>query len=209
MTIRTSHEASLVANAQHSNTPGTCQLVTRGWFNAPSVGDVDHDNDADAVDGWESEPKAYKVFGRNPDLSQGGMPIAFSGGSRGFGHRAFLMKEGTIRSTDMRANHYSAGVTSTVIADTSSAAIAIIEEQMGVSYLGASKTISGQLIPNFKRHTPEPPRPQTRGARVDLSLRKLRKAQAIAIRDKKWARARIIAASIKALMSIPTHDKKN
>lgn len=209
MTVRTSHDAAVVANAQHSNTVGTCQMNVNIWFAASPVGDVDHDGDADAIDGWESEPKAYRVLSRNPDLSQGGMPIAFGGGSHGFGHRAFLMKEGAIRSTDMKANRWSPGVTSTVTAPTSSEAIAILEQQMGVSYLGASKTIGGVLIPNFKQVTPKPPVKQTRGARVDLALHKLRKAHAAAVANKNWIKARLLQASINSLMSIPTHDKKN
>lgn len=208
MTVRTSHQAAVVANAQHSNSVGTCQLNVRTWFDAPSVGDVDRDGDADAVDGWESEPKKYRVLNRNPDLSDGGMPIAFEGGSRGFGHRAFLMKEGAIRSTDMRDNRYTAGVTSTVTAPSSSAAIAIIEQQMGVSYLGASKTIDGNLIPNFKQVTPTPPVAQTRGKRIDLALRKLRKARALAIENHMRPRVVLLTASINSLMQIPTHDKK-
>lgn len=209
MTIRTSHQAAEVANEQHANVVGTCQFNVRTWFNAPSVGDVDKDGDADAVDGWESEPKKYRVLSREPDLSEGGMPIAFSGGSRGFGHRAFLMRKGLIRSTDMQSNRYSPGVTSTVSAPTSSEAIAIIERAMGVSYLGASKTIDGNLIPNFKQVTPTPPVAQTRGLRVDRALRKLRKARAVALEHHNTMRVKLLTASINSLLKIPTHDKKS
>jgi len=204
MTINTSADAIHEACNQVSNRVGACQFYVHEWFNAPSVGDVDHDGDADAVDGWESEPKEYRTTSRNPDLV--GVPIAFSGGSRGFGHRALLMKPGHIRSTDMFANRYKAGVTSTVTAPTTSQAIAIIEEAMKVSYLGASKTISGQLIPNFAQVTPKPPVAQTRGVRVDRALRNLRQAQA---RAKNPVRKAAIAATIKSLLAIPTHDRKS
>jgi len=204
MTIRTSKEAIQVACNQTANAVGSCQANVRGWFNAPSAGDQDHDGDADAVDGWESEPKEYRIVGnRNPSLV--GVPVSFHGGSHGYGHRALLMNPGHIRSTDMLDNRYAPGHTSTVVAPTTSEALAIIERAMGVSYTGVSKTIDGQLIPNFVQHTAKPPVPQTRGRRVDLSLRKLRKAHALA---KSPVRKRFLAAAIASLMKIPTHDRK-
>jgi hypothetical protein len=204
MTINTSKQAIEKASAQKTNRVGTCQFNVHEWFDAPSVGDQDHDGDADAVDGWESEPKAYRITGtRNPNVV--GVPVAFGGGSRGFGHRALLMNPGAIRSTDMLDNRYSPGHTSTVRAATTSEALSIIENAMGVHYLGASKTISGILIPNFRQTTPKPPSRQTRGARVDLSLRKLRMALAQA---KTPLRKRMLRAAIASLMKIPTHDAK-
>lgn len=203
MTINTSKQAIVKASNQTTNRVGTCQLNVHEWFNAPSVGDQDHDGDADAVDGWESEPRAYRLLSRDPKVV--GVPVAFGGGSRGFGHRALLMNPGHIRSTDMLDNHYAPGHTSTVHAATTSAALAIIEQQMGVHYLGASKTMSGILIPNFRQTTTKPPARQTRGARVDLSLRKLRMALAQA---KSPLRKRMLRASITSLMRIPTHDAK-
>ncbi len=207
MTVRTCQEAIIAMLATDHNVLGTCQKVARGWWNAPSVGDVDQDGDADAVDGWESEPKAYRHPGdRNPPP---GVPISFGGGSRGFGHRAgTLAHKGRLRSTDMLANAYSPTHTSTVEASTTSDAIAIIEQQMKVDYLGWSETISGELIPNFAKKPGPPPAPQTRGARVDLALRKLRQAHAIAVNNNRWARARVLKASIKSLLALPTHDKK-
>lgn len=204
MTIRTRGEAIDTALAQQTNTPGFCQANVDKWFNAPAVGDVDHDGDADAVDGWESEPKAYRHPGdRNPPF---GVPLSFRGGSHGFGHRALsLINNGRIRSTDMHNNSYSAGVTSTVTGPTTSAAIGILEQVMGVVYTGWSETISGQLIPGFEQQNRTDPKPQTRGFRVDRSLRRLRIAQAHA----KPARAKLLGAAIKALLAIPTHDRKS
>lgn len=207
MTIRTCAEAIHVSLEQHTNIVGTCQANVRGWFNAPSVGDVDHDGDADAVDGWESEPKAYRYPGdRNPP---DGVPLSFHGGSRGFGHRAMSgAKSGNVRSTDMNGNSYQPGVTGSVSASTRSLAIAIIEHQMGVFYTGWSKTIDGNLIPDFKKVTREEPRPQTRGARVDIAYRKMRKARALAIENHDTVKTHLLAVSIAALLRMPTHDKK-
>lgn len=208
MTVHTSQEAILVALAQDHNVPGMCQMNVDKWFNAPAVGDVDHDGDADAVDGWESEPKKYRHPGdRNPPP---GVPLSFAGGSRGFGHRAMsLAHAGRIRSTDMHANHYSPGTTDTVTGPTTSDAIAVLEQQMNQHYLGWSETISGHLIPNFVQKPGKPPAPQTRGKRVDSSLRSLRQAHAIALKHGKKPRASFLSAAIRALRALPLRDKKS
>lgn len=207
MTIRTSQEAILVALAQSTNTPSTCQMNVDAWYGAPAVGDVDHDGDADAVDGWESEPKAYRHPGdRKPPH---GVPLSFHGGSRGYGHRCMtLAHDGRIRSTDMNGNVYRAGTTGTVSAPTTSEAISIIERSMGVVYTGWSETISGQLIPTFSKKPGPPPAPQTRGPRIDNALRRLRKARAEAVTSHKSLKAKALSAAIKSLLSIPTHDRK-
>jgi len=140
VSIRSGAEAIKVACAQTRNTPGMCQANVRSWFNAPAAGDVDHDGDADAIDGWLSEPKWARHPGdRNPPL---GRPLSFG---RKKGHRA-LTVPGGVRSTDMSGNRYKAGVTSTVTG-TMPAAIAQIERSMGVEYLGWSETIDGHPIP--------------------------------------------------------------
>lgn len=157
MTIRTSKQAMAAALGQTTNVPGTCQLTVRGWFDAPSAGDQDGDGDADAVDGWLSEPRSARHEGdRNPPP---GKPLAFKGGSRGFGHRALSMVKG-VRSTDMSGNRYKVGVTSTVTGTSTASAIAQIERSMGVQYLGWSETIDGQKIPADPSEV-KPPRPKT------------------------------------------------
>lgn len=119
-----------------TNEPGMCQRWTRTIFNAPSVGDRDGDHDADAVDGWLSENIKHPGDRRPPR----GVPVAFSGGSRGHGHRAVSLGQGKIRSTDMKGSSYSKGhVGTTTISD--------IEKAMGVKYLGWSEDISGIPIP--------------------------------------------------------------
>lgn len=143
----TREEAAQRAEASKYNEPGTCQLWTRTQFGAPSAGDRDGDSDSDAVDGWKSEPVSKRHFDRNPPR---GVPVAFSGGSRGYGHRAISLGDGKIRSTDMTATGYKPGVVGTTTIDQ-------IERSMGVSYMGWSETITGALIPN---PPPVPPKPE-------------------------------------------------
>ncbi len=135
--IRSREEAAKAAEATTTNEVGRCQAVTRGWFNAPSAGDRDGDRDADAVDGWLSEPAEARHSDRNPPR---GVPIAFNGGSKGYGHRAISLGGGKVRSTDMRGSSYAPGLTGDTTIDH-------IESAMGVRYLGWSETISGHQIP--------------------------------------------------------------
>lgn len=143
--IRSREEAVKEANKRTTNIPGSCQMVTRGYYNAPSVGDLDGDGSADAEDGWKSEPEKYRHEGdRNPPR---GVPVTFKGGSHDNWHRAISKGNGVIRSTDMDGDKYAPGVTS----DTT---IPAIEQHMGLPYVGWSDTIDGLLIPN-------PPLPDT------------------------------------------------
>ena len=151
-----------VKNALHSttNVPRTCQLWTRTQYDAPSAGDVDLDGDADAVDGWLSEPYNLRHPGdRKPPV---GVPVAWSGGSSGNGHRAIVVAPGMIRSTDAAGS----GRVGTVPLDW-------VERNWGLHYLGWSESIDGILIPDG---TPSPP--PTRGRRVDKALRNIRKSKA-------------------------------
>lgn len=151
MTIRTGSQAITAAKGQTRNDPGMCQAVTRGWFNAPSVGDQDGDGDADAVDGWKSEPLSARHVGdRNPPP---GRPLSFKGGRNGYGHRA-LSAVKSVFSTDMLNNVYKAGYTSRVTGTSTSDAIAKIERSMGVTYVGWSDTIDGFPIPPEPQEAP-------------------------------------------------------
>lgn len=150
-------QAARAAEASQINVPAACQAWTRGIFDAPSVGDVDRDGDADAVDGWKSEAVHNKHGDRNPPR---GVPVAWSGGSHGFGHRAVSLGGGMIRSTDAGGR----GRVATV-------PLNWFEEHWGLRYLGWSETISGLAIP-----LPPPP-PATRvskflasGPGYDLAL---------------------------------------
>lgn len=132
-------EAAKRAEASRTNVPGMCQGWTRGIFGAPSAGDVDHDGDADAVDGWKSEPVATRHTDRNPPR---GVPVAWSGGRNGHGHRAVSLGNGKIRSTDAGGS----GRVATVDLNWP-------ERTWGLHYLGWTPTISGILIPVPKEPT--------------------------------------------------------
>lgn len=170
------------ANESKTNAPGTCQLWTRTICGAPSAGDQDHDGDADAVDGWLSEPSAFRHPGdRKPPA---GVPIAFSGGSKGFGHRAISLGKGLVRSTDMENGHYKPGVVGTCT-------IAQIEASMGVRYLGWSETITGLTIPK--------PESTSRGRRVDGAIKKLERAKGSGRRSRLIDKALAILKKIKTV----------
>lgn len=127
-------EAAKRAEASDTNTPGYCQLWTRTMFGAGSAGDRDGDGDADAVDGWKSEPTSARHPGdRTPPR---GVPVAWGGGRNGYGHRAISLGGGKIRSTDAGG----AGRVATVD-------LGWVERNWGMTYLGWSETISGIEIP--------------------------------------------------------------
>lgn len=137
---RTPEEAVAAALAQKANVPDTCQLTVRTWLDAPSAGDRDRDGDADAYDGWLSEPTTARHYDRNPPA---GYPVAWSGGSSAHGHRALSLGGGKIRSTDAGGR----GVVATV-------PLSWVEQNWGLHYLGWSETIDGLTIPK-----PAPPKP--------------------------------------------------
>jgi GH25 family lysozyme M1 (1,4-beta-N-acetylmuramidase) len=134
--VATREEAARIAEASKTNEPGACQKWTRTLFGAPSAGDQDHDGDADAVDGWKSEPQSARHTDRNPPR---GVPVAWSGGSHGFGHRAISLGGGKIRSTDAGGS----GRVATVD-------LSWPEQHWGLKYLGWSETIDGLPIPAEK-----------------------------------------------------------
>jgi len=131
------------ANASTSNQVDTCQLWTRTIIGVPSAGDYDHDGDADAVDGWKSEPTKFKHAGdRHPPA---GVPVSYSGGSAGHGHRAISLGNGKIRSTDANGN----GHVATVDLDWP-------EKHWGLKYLGWSDTMDGILVPEAPKPDAKP-----------------------------------------------------
>lgn len=174
MTIRTPEEAVAASLAQTRNVPDTCQLTVRTWLGAPSAGDRDGDGDADAVDGWLSEPKSARHLDRNPPA---GYPVAWSGGSSGHGHRALSLGNGKIRSTDAGGR----GVVATVD-------LGWVERNWHLTYLGWSDTIDGLTIPKPAPLKPKPePLDRTQRAKV---IR--RTAHRIKAKHPKWA-ARLFA----------------
>jgi hypothetical protein len=152
-------EAVRRANAARTNKVGMCQQWTRDILGAPSAGDRDGDRDADAIDGWQSEPASKRHTDRNPPA---GVPVAFD---KKFGHRAVSLGGGKIRSTDMstKTGRYSPGEVGTVT-------IEQIENSMGVRYLGWSETITGIPIPDDTKK-PAPVKKTSRGARVDRAIK--------------------------------------
>jgi hypothetical protein len=190
--VRSALAAVAAANATVRNIPGRCQEVTRGWYLAPSVGDVDKDGDADAVDGWLSEPAWARHPGdRNPPV---GAPVAFSGGGKKYGHRAAARAlGGHLRSTDMHDGRYAKGITGNATIDE-------VERSMGVKYLGWTETISRQRIPGLK--VPKPPKKLTsRGWLVDRALKFLETTARHTKRPEAYKRAVLVA--VDAVRAIP------
>lgn len=172
--VRNREEAVQAALATTRNVPRTCQLVTRGWFAAPSVGDFDGDGAADAEDGWKHEPAWAKHTDRKPPR---GTPVAWGGGSSDNGHRAISLgpvgPNGSylIRSTDANG----AGVTATV-------PLEFPEREWGMPYLGWTETISGIKIP-----VPAPPAPPKPEKPVK---NKVTKARRLLREARDWARSK-------------------
>lgn len=195
--VATAQEAVKRARASSFNTPGTCQLWTRTQYSAGSAGDRDHDGDADAVDGWKSEPLSARHTDRKPPL---GAPVAWSGGRSGFGHRAISLGpvDGVymIRSTDAGGS----GRVATV-------PLGWVERNWGLHYLGWSETITGTKIPGLKVGVAPEPKPEpvvkqktSRGARIDKALDELEASlKATKNRDRKL----YIRLAIAVLEKIP------
>lgn len=182
MAIRTRKEAVKVALATTRNTPRMCQAVTRGWFNAPSVGDYDGDGAADAEDGWKTEPAWAKHPGdRKPPA---GTPVSYGGGSSDNGHRAISLGpvgpngEYMIRSTDGGGS----GVTATV-------SLSFPERAWNMPYLGWSETISGLTIPKDSEPKPKPKPKPKKPTRVSIAQGLLEKAKKQALKSGNKSRA--------------------
>lgn len=195
MTVYDRDQAARRAAASTSNIPGTCQLWTRTQYGAPSAGDRDRDGDADAVDGWKSEPPEARHTDRRPPR---GVPVAWAGGRNGFGHRAISLGGGLIRSTDAGGS----GRVATV-------ELGWVERTWGLIYLGWSDTITGIPIPHAPRPEPEPEipphvdlGPRTRGRRVDRAIRRLRHVEATG------QRKTLVDRALSALLKIPTFRRK-
>ena len=183
--INNREEAARLAEASTTNVPGACQAWTRQKFNAPSAGDQDHDGDADAVDGWKSEPVGSRHTDRHPPR---GVPVSWAGGSKGHGHRAVSLGGGKIRTSD------GAGAGHVATRD-----LSWPETQWGLRYLGWSDTIDGLTIPI-------PPKPVlTRGARVDSAIKSLTKARNSA---KSRRRKLLLNAALTSLKQIKQVPKK-
>lgn len=192
--VRSAPEAAKVALADKTNVPGTCQLATRTWLGAPSVGDVDGDGDADAVDGWKKEPASAKHTDRKPPR---GAPVAWSGGKHGYGHRALSLGPNAhgvyeIRTTDGNGS----GVVYT-------RPLRWVEDTWGLTYLGWSETISGQPIPGLavKEPAKTPAKVlKSRGWMVDRAMKLL---ESTARRAKRQTYKAALLDAIAAVRRIP------
>lgn len=178
--VRNREEAAKLAESTQFNIPDSCQLTTRGWFDAPSVGDFDGDGAADAEDGWKSEPVAGRHSDRKPPR---GTPTSWLGGSKDNGHRAISLGPNDkgvymIRSTDAGGR----GKCATVPLDWP-------ELNWGLQYVGWTPTIDGILIPL-------PPAVVTRGRRVDEAIAELRAAKG------KGDRSKAIDLALEKLLAI-------
>lgn len=193
--MRTAPQAIAATKATKTNKPGYCQQDTWQMYQAKPAGDRDHDKDADAVDGWLSEPVSARHTNRRPKI---GAACAWSGGSRGNGHRAICIayrKIGgvwtpIIRSTDAGGRGVKANKP-----------LAWFEEHWGLHWLGWSDTITGMPIEGLKNPPSDvPARPhKTRGKEMDLSLAHARKVRA----KKGSVRAARLSAYIKAGEAVP------
>lgn len=188
MTIQTREEAVRRALDRETNPVGMCQLVTRGYYDAPSVGDADNDGDSDAADGYYAEPGWAKHTDRD---FPSGVPLYLSkAAGKGNGHRAIGLESGQVRSSDFdgATKKYKAGVMGT-------GTLAQVEKAMGVNYVGWTETISGFKIPS---ETPAPDK-KSRGKEVDRALDLLRKA----LKNSPGAHKRLINKAKDALLEIP------
>lgn len=150
MTIQTREVALERARKKKTNVPGTCQKVTRDYYDAPSAGDQDNDKDADANDGWLSEPEWAKHPGdRKPPA---GYPLYFKNKtSKGNGHRSISLPKFRTRSTDFNGatKKWNKG-------KMGSGTIEEVEKAMSLVYVGWSETITGLKIPSEEPFVQEP-----------------------------------------------------
>lgn len=152
-----------VANALNSTTNkvGMCAQWTRERFAIPALGDFDRDGDADAVDMWQA--CALKHYADVEPVPPAGVPVFWSGGSRGHGHAAVSLGGGMVRSTDA----WTAGLVGTV-------PLSEIGRRWGMHYLGWTEDLYGHEIPD--------PEGDLRRARQA----KLAKAKARGAKWKRW-----------------------
>jgi hypothetical protein len=126
-----------VRNALESatNKVGMCAQWTRQQFGVPALGDFDGDGDADAVDMWKA--CVIKHHADVEPVPPAGVPVFWSGGSKGHGHAAVSLGGGMVRSTDA----WTAGRVGTV-------PIVEVSRRWGMPYLGWTEDLYGHEIPD-------------------------------------------------------------
>lgn len=156
MVIANREQAARRAEASTKASVGMCQAWTRGIYGAPSVGDVDLDGDADAVDGWRAEsPENRHAGDRHPPR---GVPLAWKGGSKGHGHRAISLGNQMVRSIDVDGP----GTVGTV-------KLSWFEEHWNMDYLGWTDTISNIKIPIPAPKIVTPPKTPKRKTNLEIA----------------------------------------
>lgn len=126
-------QAVINALSVNAYSVGMCAKFTREQFGVPALGDHDGDGDADAVDMW----KACRIRNDGDTNPPAGVPVFWSGGSKGHGHAAVSLGGGMVRSTDA----WTAGVVATV-------PIAEVSRRWGMPYLGWTEDLYGHDIPD-------------------------------------------------------------
>ncbi|WP_436700987.1 hypothetical protein [Nocardioides sp. BYT-33-1] len=135
---------------------GMCARWTREQYGIGPSGDADGDGDVDAIDAWRRAVN-HHPGDRNPPP---GVPVFWSGGSKGHGHVAMSWPGGRIRGTDSPIS----GRIGTVDFDW-------IEKHWGLTYLGWAEGMSGVMIPV---DAPKPPKPPTQLSKLRDKLRALK-----------------------------------
>lgn len=161
---------------------GMCARWTREQYGIGPSGDADGDGDVDAIDAWKRAVGKHPGD-RNPPP---GVPVFWSGGSKGHGHVAMSWPNGRVRGTDSPTS----GRIGTVDFDW-------IERAWGLRYLGWAEGLSGVLIPTDPAPAPRKRRPANVRAAVKairarlaqgpgpVEERRLRKALARLMKIKK------------------------
>lgn len=137
---------------------GMCARWTREQYGIGPSGDADGDGDVDAIDAWKRAVGKHPGD-RNPPP---GVPVFWSGGSKGHGHVAMSWPNGRVRGTDSPTS----GRIGTVDFDW-------IERAWGLRYLGWAEGLSGVLIPTdaAKKRRPANVRAAIKAIRARLAER--------------------------------------
>lgn len=113
---------------------GQCMWRTRELYDAPAVGDFDHDGSADAEDGWKAARFKHPFDGDYNAVPRG-VPFWWSGGSHDNGHVAPSTGAGRCMSTDiLRPGFYD------------DVPLALIAQKWGLHPLGWTEDIGGVRV---------------------------------------------------------------
>ena len=108
---------------------GECLMAVRECYGFPAVED-------DAIGSWSSSAHKHRVS--DPNRIPRGVPVYWSGGSKGHGHIAIANGDGTCWSTDIKRIGFFDRVPITQIHD-----------HWGLTLLGWSEEVNGFLVPQI------------------------------------------------------------